>query len=96
MIDNHDNIFNTNSIFAILVVARLIRDAHANFPLDVISPAYTDRSLMATVETTYTMTSTMLVLKTHFPKMLSGQDVHIFTGNALVFGPDESFYIKDS
>lgn len=91
---NHHHVFNSDSEFAVLVVAWLIRDAHAFLELHVGPSGDADRTLMDAEKTSDTVTGSVLVIQASLEESLSCKDVKIFSSEIHIIWPDDSLEVK--
>jgi len=90
---HHNNVFDSDSEFSIVVIARLIRHTHAFDELLSVTSGDSLWSFVDAKKTTNSMTSSMLEVKTNFEKMSTCQDVEVSTVVAS-FWPDHSFQVE--
>jgi hypothetical protein len=81
LLDDHD-IFNTDTKFAVLVIAGFVGDSHTGFQGDVIvvdAGADTMRAFVDAKEGAHTVTGTMSEVKTSLPEGSTRKDVQDIT-----------------
>ena len=94
MLLDHDNVFNSDTEFSVLIVSWFVGNAHALAESNISSSGNADWTLMNTQKTTNTMPSSVLIIKTSFEKIFPSQNFEILTSKGGIAWPDNSFEFK--
>ena len=92
----HDNVLDTDTELSLLVVARLVRYAHALDELHGVATAHSIGALVAVEIGTDSVASSMTVVEANFPEVLSSKDIHIPTSDRTVLRPDKTLEVDDT
>jgi hypothetical protein len=92
----HLDVLNTETKLTVFVESWLIGDTHSNFKLLVVSSTDSLGAFVNVQVRSDSMASTMLVIQTNFPQVLSSQYIHISSSNRAINWPHDSFKTKDS
>lgn len=94
MLHAHDDILDADAELAVLVVAWLIRNAHAWLKLHFIAAADAIRTLVHVQVAANTMASAVLVVEASSPEVLARQDIHIAASNGAISRPSDPLEVE--
>jgi hypothetical protein len=91
MLLTHNHVLNPDSELSVLVVAWLIRNAHALKERSFVYTVNTTWPFVNVKEMAHSMASAMLVVKTNRPKCFAGKNIHVRSRDTAISWPHKSF-----